>query len=190
MKTIVQDTIERAELLMQRAGDAESWRDLTEEDNDEFISLIRIIEDLGEIKEEGLSSAGITDEETEKLNAYIKWFQDLEDQENRQEEKGDMEKYDMEFFDSLYLDESEDFREKTIECLRYLRNELQNLEIISYFTTLSLFQKTGKQLSKGQEEVLARHYGIYFDHEARAIFKKAFDKIFQGEIASRSKTNA
>ena len=115
---------------------------------------------------------------------------DFPNQEDRKEEKGAMEKYDMEFFDSLYLDESEDFREKTIECLRYLRNELQNVEIISYFTALSLFQKTGKELNKEQEQVLARHYGLYFDHEAREIFKKAFDKIFQGEIASRSKTNA
>ena len=73
-EVFIQDIIKRAEQLMKKIGKAKGWKALTNEEFEESLYLSRSIEKIFETK-----IMYLTEKEIAKLDAYLDWYQDLDD---------------------------------------------------------------------------------------------------------------
>ena len=72
------DIIERAEQLMEKIGHTKGWKALTSEEFEESLYLSRSIEEIFQTKIMYLS-----EKEVAKLDAYFDWYQNLDDENDR-----------------------------------------------------------------------------------------------------------
>jgi hypothetical protein len=73
------DIIERAEKLMEKIGRTKGWKALTNEEFEESLYLSRSIEEIFQTKIMYLS-----EKEIAKLDAYFVWYQNLDDEKDRE----------------------------------------------------------------------------------------------------------